>query len=226
MCLDCLNTLKSSPFSIPKENCFFAVHWTLYWCIDVSNAYKSLLISHVLTTEKESPGVPKLFLCLHRNSLKWRKQYCDVLGYLTTSEHQMWRVMPLKMPFVLVIRFIKISYVVTTINYNYLLRCYTFTQLNNLTRQYSILDIFTYSHFEILLANCMPPHSLRNWNVKAEQSRAVAYCRQPASKVTPGIEPRWDPWPYICSVSRLLFFSSFVVPSLIKREGFGFSFFL
>jgi hypothetical protein len=40
----------------------------------------------------------------------------------------------------------------------------------------------------------------------AEQSRPVAYCRQPASTVTLGIELRWDPWPYICSVSRLLFF--------------------
>jgi hypothetical protein len=28
--------------------------------------------------------------------------------------------------------------------------------------------------------------------VFAEQSKAVAYCRQPASTVTPGIEPRWD----------------------------------
>jgi hypothetical protein len=34
------------------------------------------------------------------------------------------------------------------------------------------------------------------------QSRAVAYCRHPASTVTPVIEPRWDPWPYICSMSR------------------------
>jgi hypothetical protein len=41
---------------------------------------------------------------------------------------------------------------------------------------------------------------------RAGQSRAVAYCRQPASTVTLGIEPRWDPWPYICSVSILLFF--------------------
>jgi hypothetical protein len=32
---------------------------------------------------------------------------------------------------------------------------------------------------------------------RAEQSRAVAYCRQPASTVTLGIEPRWDPWPSI-----------------------------
>jgi hypothetical protein len=41
---------------------------------------------------------------------------------------------------------------------------------------------------------------------RAEQSKAVAYCRQPASTVTLGIEPRWDPWPYICSVSRHFFF--------------------
>jgi hypothetical protein len=40
----------------------------------------------------------------------------------------------------------------------------------------------------------------------SEQRRVVAYCRQPASTVTLGIEPRWDPWPYISSVSRLLFF--------------------
>jgi hypothetical protein len=57
---------------------------------------------------------------------------------------------------------------------------------------------------------------------RAEQSRAVAYCRQPASTVTLGIQPRRDPWPYICSVSRLLFFSSFIVPPLIKREGLDF----
>jgi hypothetical protein len=56
----------------------------------------------------------------------------------------------------------------------------------------------------------------------AEQSRAVAYCRQPASTGTLGIEPRWDPWPYICSVSRHLFFSSFVVPPLIKWRGWAF----
>jgi hypothetical protein len=53
--------------------------------------------------------------------------------------------------------------------------------------------------------------ALINW-LLAEQSRAehraVAYCRQPASTVTPGIEPRWDPWPYICSMSRLLYFFS------------------
>jgi hypothetical protein len=57
---------------------------------------------------------------------------------------------------------------------------------------------------------------------RAEQSKAVAYCWQPASTVTLGIEPRWDPWPYICSVSRLLFFFSFVVPPLIKGRGWAF----
>jgi hypothetical protein len=41
----------------------------------------------------------------------------------------------------------------------------------------------------------------RDHQSRAEQSRAVAYCRQPATTVTLGIEPRWDPWPYICSMS-------------------------
>jgi hypothetical protein len=57
---------------------------------------------------------------------------------------------------------------------------------------------------------------------RAEQSRAEAYCRQLASTVALGIEPRWDPWPYICSLSRLFFSSSFVVPPLIKGIGWAF----
>jgi hypothetical protein len=56
-----------------------------------------------------------------------------------------------------------------------------------------------------------------------KQSRAVSYCRQPASTVMLGIEARWDPWPYIFSVLRLLFFFSFiVVPPLIRRKVLGF----
>jgi hypothetical protein len=54
-----------------------------------------------------------------------------------------------------------------------------------------------------------------NW----QQSRAEAYCRQPASTVTPGIEPRWDPLPYICSMSRLLFFFSFFRCSSFDKKG-------
>jgi hypothetical protein len=57
---------------------------------------------------------------------------------------------------------------------------------------------------------------------RAEQSRAVAYCRQQASTVTPGIEPWWDPWPYICSMSKLLFFSPlFHCSSFNKKGGVG-----
>jgi hypothetical protein len=57
---------------------------------------------------------------------------------------------------------------------------------------------------------------------RAEQSKAVAYCRQPASTATLGIEPRWDPWPiYLFSVKTFVVFS-FVVPPLIKREGLDF----
>jgi hypothetical protein len=51
------------------------------------------------------------------------------------------------------------------------------------------------------------------------QSRAVAFCRQPASTVTPGIEPRRDPWPYICSMSRLLLFFSFFRCSAFDKKG-------
>jgi hypothetical protein len=38
------------------------------------------------------------------------------------------------------------------------------------------------------------------------EAEADAYFRQPACTLTRGIGPRWDPWPYICSVLRPLFF--------------------
>jgi hypothetical protein len=50
------------------------------------------------------------------------------------------------------------------------------------------------------------------------EAQAKAYCRQPAGTLTPGIGPRWDPWPYICSMSRPLFFS-FSWFSLLMKEG-------
>jgi hypothetical protein len=37
-------------------------------------------------------------------------------------------------------------------------------------------------------------------------AEAEAYCRQRSGTLTPGIGPRWDPWPYICSMSRPSFF--------------------
>jgi hypothetical protein len=42
------------------------------------------------------------------------------------------------------------------------------------------------------------------------EAEAEVYCRKPAGTLTPGIGPRWDPWPYICSMSRALF--CFVFP--------------
>jgi hypothetical protein len=53
-----------------------------------------------------------------------------------------------------------------------------------------------------------------------EQSRAVAYCRQPASTVTPGIEPRWDPWP-LFSVKTFVLFSFFRRSSFDKKGVVG-----
>jgi hypothetical protein len=89
--------------------------------------------------------------------------------------------MPLKTPFRLVIWFITISHVVITINHNYLLRCYTFTQL---TCQYSSLAIFTHSHFEISLLNACHHLRLENWTVKSKShcywhSVSKSWCRAP-----------------------------------------------
>jgi hypothetical protein len=53
------------------------------------------------------------------------------------------------------------------------------------------------------------------------QAEAEAYCRQPAGTLTPGIGPRWDPWPYICSMSRHLSFFFLSLILLIDKGGVG-----
>jgi hypothetical protein len=73
--------------------------------------------------------------------------------------------------------------------------------------------------FSVFFLLCLFSVSLLCVSV-AEHSRAVAYCRQLASTVTLGIKPRWDPWPYICSVSRLFFFF-FRCSSFDKKGGVG-----
>jgi hypothetical protein len=60
-------------------------------------------------------------------------------------------------------------------------------------------------------------------SLRAEQSIAEAYCRQPAGTLSPGTGPRWDPWPYICSISRplLCFVFPFVDPPYWRRRGWS-----
>jgi hypothetical protein len=55
---------------------------------------------------------------------------CTILGYLITSEHQLYNVMPLETPFSLLIRLLQSS---PTCNYNHLFHSYTFTQFTNTT---------------------------------------------------------------------------------------------
>jgi hypothetical protein len=65
--------------------------------------------------------------------------YCTMLGYLITSDHQLYNVTPLKTPFGLSIRFIYNLTHVTTITHNYFLHCVTFTQL-------TIIHVRDYNH--------------------------------------------------------------------------------
>jgi hypothetical protein len=50
-------------------------------------------------------------------------------------------------------------------------------------------------------------------------TEAETYCRQPAGTLTPGIAPRWDPWPYI-QCQDLCFFFPLVDPR-IEKGGVG-----
>jgi hypothetical protein len=74
-----------------------------------------------------------------------------VLGYLTTSEHQMWRVMPLKTPFGFVIGFITISLVVTTRNY------YTVTHLHSIQSLHANISFYLFGASGIHLENFETP---------------------------------------------------------------------
>jgi hypothetical protein len=83
------------------------------------------------------------------NDLLWRMTlfhavvywlcYCTMLGFLTTSDHQLYRVTPLKTPFGLVLLLFQSQSHVTTIIHNYSLRCVTFTPL-------TILPVRNYNH--------------------------------------------------------------------------------
>jgi hypothetical protein len=79
-------------------------------------------------------------------------------GYLTTSDHQLYRVWVLERPFRLLIGFITISNhlvhsytFVTTITHNYLLRCVTFTQLTILHANIPLYSLaVSIAHFPCL----------------------------------------------------------------------------
>jgi hypothetical protein len=61
-------------------------------------------------------------------------------GYLTSSDHQLYRVWVLETPFGLLIPLLQSSHLhVTTFTHNYFLRCPTFTQL-------TIIHVRDYNH--------------------------------------------------------------------------------
>jgi hypothetical protein len=83
----------------------------------------------------------------------------DVRGYLTTSDHQLYRVSIFETPFRLLIRFIYNLTFITTVTHSHLLRCVTFTQLTilhaNILFSHSLHNTFQIkpSHFETLAEN-------------------------------------------------------------------------
>jgi hypothetical protein len=64
-----------------------------------------------------------------------------MFAFLISSDHQLYRVTPLKTPFGLLIPLLQSQSHVTTITHNYFLRCYSFTQLQS----YTFVTRITYS---------------------------------------------------------------------------------
>jgi hypothetical protein len=134
-------------------------------------------------------------------------------------------------------RFLDYLLVVTTNNYNTIADFHTtnhstlssqsaftsrylVTALNNVFTVYFLLMVFYNgdSSASVITPLRTGYHStpelstelLINLTAAEAEAEAEAYCRQPAGTLTPGIGPRWDSWPYICSMSRPLF--CFVFP--------------
>jgi hypothetical protein len=119
---------------------------------------RRIVITHVVRTE------------LHRHI----KHNCTMLGSLTTSDHHLHSVTPLRTPVRLLSGLLQSQSHVTTFTYTYFLRCSTFTQLtiihvrdyNHLLHSYTgwllsyqllsqIITDCTSSHFETLAENLL-----------------------------------------------------------------------
>jgi hypothetical protein len=74
-----------------------------------------------------------------QNCLFFLQYIVQCYGSLTTSDHQLYNVTPLKKPFGLLIRLLQSQSHVTPITHSYSLRCVTFTQL-------TIIHVRNYSH--------------------------------------------------------------------------------
>jgi hypothetical protein len=91
------------------------------------------------------------------------KMLCNVPGLWP---HQLYRVWVLETPLGLLIRLLQSQPHVTTITHSYFLRCYTFTQLTILTRQYSILFSRSLHNTLQIKPSIHTLHLLHIWNFR------------------------------------------------------------
>jgi hypothetical protein len=98
------------------------------------------------------------------------KNIVQCLGYLTSSEHQLYSVSPLKTPVRLLIGLLQSQSHVTTITHNYFLCCATFTQLtishvrncNHLFHSYTFTRAdFSASDYYLKLSHTLHLHTSR-----------------------------------------------------------------
>jgi hypothetical protein len=85
-----------------------------------------------------------------RSPVVWH-HIVQCLGFLISSEHQLYNVSPLRTSFGLLLLLLQFQSHVTTFTHNYFLRCYTRTQLT-----------ITYTFVTIIICSTLPRlHSLR-----------------------------------------------------------------
>jgi hypothetical protein len=125
------------------------------------------------------------------------------LLFLTSSDHRLYRVMPLKTPFGLLIPLLQSQSHITTITHNYFLCCYAFTQLQSFTFvttiTYYTLTLADFSAINYCLklshtlhlrtsklsprsysANSLLRTRLENWLLKTELKLLTALLIQPS----------------------------------------------
>jgi hypothetical protein len=84
-------------------------------------------------------------------------------GHLTTSDHQLYRVTPLKTSFGLIIPLLQSQPQVTTFTHNYFLRCYTCTQL-------TIIRVRDYNHLSHSYTFTLADFSAINYWLKSSHT--------------------------------------------------------
>jgi hypothetical protein len=108
-----------------------------------------------------------------------------MLRFLITSDHQLYRVSPLKTPFRLLIGLLQSQLHVTTITHNYFLCCATFTQR-------TIIHVRNYNHLFYSYTFTLADFSASDYYLKLSHTSSHFPCLSPIEASLVGLLLKTD----------------------------------